>query len=362
MIYINGRFLTQQMSGTQRFAFEMLKGLLEINRHNTCILIPPKSVNQSFGTIDWPLKIIGKSTTTLWEQIDLPLFLIRNKSPILINLVNTAPAFYKNQIVSILDMTTFVNPKWFSFSFAKYYHIIVPLIAKNSKRIITISENSKNDIIRFLQIDSMKINVLYCGVAEHFRRSSLISDKVPKILLNLKIGCQKYILVVSSLDPRKNFKRLIEAYQLSALKVPLVIVGSKGKVFADDGIRKLLINKKNIIFTGYVSDEDLVELYQAAKCFVYPSIYEGFGMPPLEAMASGCATIVSHSSSLPEVCGDACLYVNPFNIESISAGLVRLIDNERLRMELVERGFERIKLFSWQQSSEKLMKIIEESI
>lgn len=357
MIYINGRFLTQKLTGVQRYAFEMTKRLSNNYKNELCILIPPAKINESYEIDNLQIKTIGKITNTFWEQIDLPLYLNKKNKPLLINLVNTAPCFYKNQIACIMDMTIFVNPGWFNKTFVSYYKIILPLIGKNSKKIITISENSKKDIIKYLRISPQKIEIISPAVSAHFSRNKI---KDFGIFIKLGVAKNKYILAVSSLDPRKNFKRLIEAYSLLQTDIPLVIVGAEGKVFAKEKPMQLLNNEKDLIFTGYINDNDLFALYKFAAFFVYPSLYEGFGIPPLEAMASGCATIVSNISSLPEVCGNASLYVDPESVESIKQALLMLLNNKDLKKELEAKGEKQVKKFSWYNSAQKLMDIVNE--
>jgi glycosyltransferase involved in cell wall biosynthesis len=363
MIYINGRFLTQDLSGAQRFAYEILKGLVEHTDLEINILVPPSKIREAYDVEKFTLKIIGKRTNLLWEQIDLPLYLNKNGKVLLINLLNTAPFLYKNQVVSILDMTTFINPKWFNRSFSYYYKLIVPIIAKNSLKIITISECSKIDITKFINVPPEKIEILYCAVAEQFNENKNRTLQQTEILNKLNIQQQKFLLAVSSLDPRKNFIRLVRAYnEIKADIFPLVIVGSEGKVFANDELKEIITNSKNIILTGYLTDSELVALYQSANCFIYPSLYEGFGMPPLEAMACGCPTIVSNTSSLPESCGDASLFIDPNSTESIKNAIIELIGNSSLRLKLIEEGKKQVKKFSWEKSSKKLTEIIKDLI
>ena len=360
MIYINGRFLTQKLTGVQRFAFEMVKGLFAANSGEFMILMPPGKINEAYTDVDkWPIKVIGKLTNTFWEQIDLPTHLKKIGKPLLLNLVNTAPCFYKNQIASIMDMTTFVDPTWFSAKFSFYYKFIVPLFAKNAAHILTISESSKSDILKYLNIPEQKVTVIYCAVAEKFLEPKRDTVLDQKLLSKLGLKPKSYLLGVSSLDPRKNFKGLINAFLEMKLEIPLVIVGSKGKVFADEDLKNTLIENQSIIFTGYVEDSELIALYRYAKCFVYPSLYEGFGMPPLEAMASDCPTIVSNTSSMPEVCGDASLYVDPLDILSIMEKIDLLINDNMLREKLIILGRERCRRFSWKESALKLREVID---
>jgi glycosyltransferase involved in cell wall biosynthesis len=347
-IYINARFLTQKITGVQRFAIEISKQLK--------ILLPdikfisPQNIIQNDLAEYFNVETCGKFSSHIWEQIELPIYLKNKKCPLLINFGNTAPLAYKNQIVSILDLSFIINPKWFSRSFSLFYSFLIPRIAKQSIRIITISENSKKDIIEKIGINENRIDVLYCDVPMEFK-------KINNNKTDNKYG--EYILAVSSLDPRKNFARLIEAFnKLSLTNLRLVIVGSANKVFSDAKIKKLIKDNQFITFTGYVDQEELIGLYKNAKSFIYPSLYEGFGIPPLEAMASGCPTIVSNVASLPEVCGDASYYVDPYNLEDIGKGIEEMINNEILRDQLMAKGFERIKLFNWEFSARKLYTII----
>jgi glycosyltransferase involved in cell wall biosynthesis len=356
-IFINGRYLTQKITGVQRNAFELTKHLLPLIK-NAMVLVPDEKINTSYKIDHWPLLRIGTLKGVLWEQVSLPLFLKKQKKQsLLINLTNTAPLSYPNQVVSIMDMTTFIEPAWFNKKFAYYYQWLVPKIVKKSRVVFTISENSKRDIVKFTGIKEDKIKVLYCGISEIFLYPSKHRSD---ILERLGLKHQEYLMAVSSLDPRKNFKKLIESFFETNIEIPLVIVGSKGKVFGDAGISNY--DSSRIIFTGYISDEDLKQLYKSSLCFVYPSLYEGFGIPPLEAMASGCATIVANTSSLPEVCSDASLYVDPYDSQSIASAIKNIIYDESLRSSLVMKGFENVKRFSWELTAAKALKEIQEVI
>jgi glycosyltransferase involved in cell wall biosynthesis len=356
-LFINGRYLTQKITGVQRNAFELTKHLLPLI-DDPVVLLPDDDINSSYKVDDWPLLKMGRLKGVLWEQVALPLFLKKQKEkPLLINFTNTAPLCYSNQIVSVMDMTTFIQPAWFTKKFAYYYQWLVPKIVRKSKTVFTISENSKRDIIKFTGIDGEKIIVLHCGISEIFLHPS---EHTSNILQRLGLEHHEYLMAVSSLDPRKNFKKLIDSYFEMDIEIPLVIVGSKGKVFGDAGVTGY--DSGRVVFTGYISDEDLKQLYRSSICFLYPSLYEGFGIPPLEAMASGCATIVANTSSLPEVCKDASLYVDPYDSQSIAAAIRKVIHNEDLRSFLIVNGFENVKRFSWDFAAAKALKEIQKLI
>ena len=346
MLIINSRFLTQNITGVQRFAIEISRQLKSV-LGDKVIFVSPNTIIHKDLAKELDVKIIGTKTGHLWEQIDLPKYLKSIDSPLLLNLANTAPLFYKNQIITIHDLAFLQHPIWFSKKFYMYYRFLIPKIAKNGKKIITVSNFSKKEIISLLGIDEKKIEVIYNGISCNFNYNPTIHKK-------------NYILAVSSLDPRKNFKNLILSFEKINLKnYRLVIVGSENKVFSNAEIKNLMKKIQNVEFTGYVSDNKLVKLYQEAKIFVYPSLYEGFGIPPLEAMASGTPVISSNVASLPEVCGDAVYYVNPYDVNDIAKGIETVLKDEKLQKELVQRGLERVKLFNWEKSANKLIKIIE---
>lgn len=350
MICVNSRFLTQDISGTQRYAIEISGALKKLNPDNIEFLSPRNIIHKEIAEF-LNVKSFGRFNGHLWEQVELPPLLRKRGSLLLINLANTAPLYYGNKIVTIDDLSFLRHPEWFSREFYLYYSFLIPRIAKNSKAIITISEFSKEEIIKLLDIPADKIKVIYPAVSEEFITPEALDNSI----------CNKYnnyILAVSSLEPRKNFKNLIMAFNsLHLPDIKLVIVGKgNNRVFNEKGLNKTA-DFENIEFTGYVSDAQLAGLYKNAKLFIYPSFYEGFGLPPLEAMACGCPVIVSNVSSLPEVCRDAAYYVDPDNIENIADGLNNVLNNQTMRKDLIDKGYERIRLFNWRKSAQGLLEV-----
>ncbi len=348
-IYVNCRFLTQKITGAQRFAVEISKQLKKLNPDIN--FISPKNIIHREIADELDVKVVGKSTGYLWEQVDLPLYLKTKGNPLLINLVNVAPLMYKNQVVTIHDISWKHFPDSVSRQFYAVYSFLIPRIAKNSRHIFTVSEFSKKDISSQLGIHEEKFTVIYNSVSKHFQRLSLKKEKL--------------ILSVATLQPYKNLESLIKAFILlknagKLKKYKLYLVGGiNKKVFSNSNISRLVEGREDIHFTGYVSDEDLVKLYNTAEIFVLPSKFEGFGIPPLEAMACGTPVIVSNAGSLPEVCGDAAYYVNPYSIEDIAKGIETLINDKKLQLELIQKGLKRVQLFSWEKSAKKLMETVE---
>ncbi len=346
MFAINCRFLTQKLTGVQRFAIEIIKNLYT-QTEDAVFLSPNTPIRK---TTDIHVKKIGFSRGHIWEQIDLPLYLSKTRFPLLLNLTNTAPVLYRNQIITIHDLAFLRYPNWYSRKFQLFYRKLIPVIAKNAKKIITVSEFSKREIISLLKIPESKIEVVYNAVDKKFQPGK--GEK------------ENFILAVSSLNPRKNLKNLILAFKKLSLKekFQLIIVGSKDRVYSDTNyIEKLIKQEDNIKIVSEIPDETLIKLYQKAKLFVYIPFYEGFGLPPLEAMACGTPVLTSKTSSLPEVCGDAAYYVDPYKIKDIIQGIETVLKDEKLQSFLITKGLKRVKLFNWGISARKLLRIIREA-
>ncbi|WPV02348.1 glycosyltransferase family 1 protein [Mucilaginibacter sp. cycad4] len=344
MIIVNARFLTQKLTGAQRFAIEIAKRLKTM-MPGVVFVAPLNVIHHELAT-QLNVIIIGKHKGVAWEQIDLPLYLKKINKPLLINLCNVAPLFYNNQVITIHDVAFLVNPQWFSKNFVRFYKFLIPQISKKAKLIFTVSEFSKAEIIKYLHVDATKIKVIYNGV------SGLLSP------IPVKTDYGEYVLTVGSIDKRKNIMNLAQAFGLIKHKgTKLIIVGDSNAIFNNAGNENLKAHQ-DIIFTGRVNDHELAGLYEEARLFVYPSLYEGFGIPPLEAMAHSCPTIVSDIDSLHEVCGDASIYVNPLNVTDIAKGIDLLFDDAVLRDTLVINGKQNIKRFSWETSARQIVNSI----
>ena len=353
-IYINGRFLTQKITGVQRFAYEITSRLVERKEFLFVIVIPSDTINPIYNTTSWKIIRIGKLKGHAWEQFELPLYLKSVGKPLLLNFCNSAPLYYLNKIVTIHDLAVWYHPQWFNKKFALFYKIMLPNVAKRSKLVLTVSDFSKNSIEQVFKINKDKIKVVYNAVSNEIYK---IKDQEfsKTVLSKFSLNSNQYILSVSSLDPRKNQNNLIEAFNnLDNRELQLVLIGSGGKAFSD--VRFKMQDNKNIKFLGYVGDEELSVIYRNALCFVYPSLFEGFGIPPLEAISCGCPTIVSNVTSLPEIFGNASLYIDPNDIASIIEKLIKIITSPGLRKELVEKGFEVLKKYNWSYSVDTIVK------
>lgn len=349
-VFVNARFLTQPITGTQRYAIELCRGLKQL-RPDITLIAPDNIVHKDLAE-ELDVQIIGRMRRGIfWEQVELPFLLRQRGNPLLVNLCNLAPIAYHNNIVTVLDLSFKLHPEWFSRQFALLYNFFVPRELAGAQRVITISENSKQDIAKHYGVPLSKIDIVYPSVPTVFTEAP--TQKQP----NLR---GSYILAVSSIDPRKNFAGLIKAFKaVNFGETKLLIVGTEHKVFADNQIKELVAGDPRIVFTGYVSDTDLIGLYQNAVLFAYPSFFEGFGIPPLEAMACGCPTLVSNTTSLPEVCGDASIYVDPYDVADMTERINYLLTNEQTRQNLIKLGYERVAHFNLSKSVSHLISIID---
>jgi glycosyltransferase involved in cell wall biosynthesis len=292
-IVINGSFLAKKVIGLERYAIGMSQQLKAL-----CpgiVIVAPQNVKDKNLALELEPVETGCLSGHLWEQIDLPRYLKKTGNPLLINLTNTGPLFYHNQVTVIHDVSFMAHPEWFTKQFCLFYDRYFRRIAKMSTKVFTDSEFSRNEIIKYLNLSQDKIKVIHPAVPRN------IIELAQADYLN---PYGEYILTVSSIESRKNIGTLISAFnRLKRKDLKLIVAGMSNKrVFSGTGLEGEIPDNGNIIFKGYVNDADLTALYKNARLFVYLSLYEGFGFPPLEAMACGCPVLVSDRASLPEVC------------------------------------------------------------
>lgn len=348
MIFVNARFLTQDITGVQRFAEELSLSLNTMR--DDVMFLAPRDILRHDVAKQLNVKIIGKNSGHAWEQYDLPRYLKHNGSPLLVNLCSTAPVFYKNKIVTHHDVTYKRYPQSYSKKFRLLYNTLVPLMIKNSHKLITVSEFSKLELGKHYHVDPHKIAVVYNAVSGKFSGNAKVSADA---------GHDAYLLAVSSPNYHKNFHSLIEAFsQLDNKDITLKVVGGGSGSFKKQSYLQKL-DQNRIQFVGRVSDDDLLALYRNATAFIFPSLYEGFGIPPLEAQACGCPVISSDAASMPEVLGDSATFFSPLNIQDMREKIASVISEPDLRSSLIQKGYQNIERFSWNKSAEQLSQIID---
>lgn len=353
-IWINGRFLERPITGVERVAREMLQALSTLldkqgilNKSGQAfafrLIVPASSTVQS----PWdniPISRAGRGDGHLWEQAALPL---HTRGDWLISLCNTGPIFKRKHLLFIHDAQPFAIPQNFKFAFRWWYRILFSTAGRMAKALITNSAYSRDELVRYVGLDTQKITPIWLGV-DHVLRTA--PDE--SILQKHQLQAGRYVFAVASLNPNKNFAAVLQAVaDLGADAPPCVIAGQRyDKVFGSS-----TLDSQHITHVGYVSDAELYALYKNALCLVFPSFYEGFGLPPVEAMALSCPAIVSNTSVMPEVCGDAVLYCAPAEVKTLSDGIHRMQTDSALRESLIAKGKERVTLFSWPAATDKLL-------
>ncbi len=349
MIAINGRFLTQGLTGVQRYAREMtraLDALVAAGEAPPMRLIAPPVADGLEEFAHLAPSIIGQRGGQLWEQLDLPR---AAGGDFLLNLGNTAPvAQGRNQAVVIHDAGVFDTPESYSWKFRSWYRGLQHMLVFRGTRILSVSAFSAGRIASNLGIDPARIGVTLEG-GEHILREA--AD--PAILARHGLAAGGYALVIGTGAAHKNLAALQHAIgALAARGLVLAVAGAKdAAVFRQDGAPP----SENVKPLGRVSDAELRALYESALCLVFPSRYEGFGLPPVEAMWCGCPVIASRAGAVPEVCADAALWFDAARPESLGEAVAQLADEPALRAALVEAGRARVKNFSWDQAARRLL-------
>jgi glycosyltransferase involved in cell wall biosynthesis len=358
-IYINARFLTQPVTGVQRYALELVKRwdrLLDERKGDreqyTVTLLCPPNVIHELPLKHIKHKHIGTFGGHAWEQLLLPYY---TRQGLLVNLCNTGPLLKRKQIATIHDTAVFDEPQSYSFLFRNSYKIIQKAIGVRALRIVTVSRFSKSRLIERCHIDERKISVIGLG-KEHMEQ--LEPDQ--EVLRAHQLTPKGYILAVSSMNPSKNFANIVRAINLlQGVDYQIVIAGgSNGKVFGSMDIP----HSDKVIMVGYVTDRQLKALYDGAACFLFPSTYEGFGLPPLEAMSCGVPVIVSRSASMPEVCGEATLYCDPYSPQDIAMKIEQIMNDSQLRRRLSIQGLERATQYTWDKCARQTWEVIKEVV
>ena len=359
-VFINARFLDEPITGVQRWGREVLReldllveeGIIDKEKFHFTLLAPkpPKGHNKIPEYRHLKFKRAGLLKSHFWEQIELP-FLAKG---FLINMKNTAPILKKNMSMLIHDLQPFARKGTHSPLFNFVYKTILPIASMRAKVLHSVSNNTRNEIEKYLKRSKENCIVTTNG-HDHILR--IKSDS--RVLKEQHLKKNNYLLAVSSLSPNKNFAAILRAISIANIKIPLVIVGGTNpSVFRNQNISKW---PKNVHYVGRVSDEELRCLYENATGFIYPSFYEGWGLPPGEAMLLGCPVIASNTSSLPEVCGEAALYCDPNDDNSIANQIKSLCSSSDLREDLIKKGLLQSKQFTWRTAARNFWEPIEKA-
>lgn len=354
-IAIDVREANGEKTGKGFFAYGLVKELLELDRENTYVLYTDKSKvpfkeykNVEAVTINeegmkWHLQVLKDIIARKPDIYIAPTSFI---------VPSLAPKWLKTYVV-VHDLVAFLYPKTHSKKAMIIERLTLKRALKKAEKVLVVSENTQNDLVKQFNFPKSLIVEVPCAPHDLYK-DDIDPKESEKVRAKYKLP-EKYILGVGTLEPRKNFSTLIKSFVSIKRKFPeykLVIVGKEG--WKHQELKRTVKEfelSEDVVFTGYMKDEDLHHTYHLAEVFVFPSLYEGFGIPPLEAMASGCPVVASNAASLPEVVGDAGLLIEPTNSHKIADAVIDVIENPQVRNMLIERGFFRSQKYSWVDSA-----------
>lgn len=364
-IAIDAHSVGTGLGGNESYATNLIEALAEVDSVNHYTLYVTKRAAVERFSNRWP-NFTVRSTLPHTPLIRIPLTLsaeLRANPVDVLHVQFTAPPFSPSPVVvSIHDLSFEHLPETFRWRSRKQLRLTVRRSARQAAQVIALSEFARNDIVTSYRVSPEKVNVIPLAAPAHF---GPVQDEEELQRVRQTYGIEgDYILTVGAIQPRKNLSRLVAAYSClrqarPEVKLPQLVLVGKCAWLYDDTLRhiKELEVKNSVVLTGYVPEADLPPLYSGALCFVYPSYFEGFGLPPLEAMKCGSPVIVGNKTSLPEVVGDAGLLVDPFDIESIASAIHRVVTDSGLRAQLRVKGLERAKLFNWQETARQTLSV-----
>jgi glycosyltransferase involved in cell wall biosynthesis len=369
-IAIDAHSVGTRLGGNESYALNLIEALAQIDDVNeyTVYVTTAEARDRFHGR--WPnFKVHTTLPHTPLIRIPLTLSAELRKRPVdVLHVQFTAPPFCPcPAVVSIHDLSFEHLPQTFNRRSRTQLRLTVRHSARRAARILTLSEHTRQDIIETYKIEAERVTAIPLAAPDHF--APITHDKeLQRVRHNYGIDGD-YVLSVGSIQPRKNFVRLIKAYALlrgrhTSYRFPkLVLVGKRAWLY-DETLRTLEETgcKDSVVLTGYVPESDLPALYSGALCFVYPSYFEGFGLPPLEAMKCGAPVIVGNATSLPEVVGDASLQVDPFDVSAIAAAMDQLINDSRLRHELSIKGLQRATMFDWRETAKQTLNVYQQVV
>ncbi|AXE91933.1 glycosyltransferase family 4 protein [Paraburkholderia sp. DD10] len=350
---INGKFTSQPITGVQRVAYELTRAMqMRAHPGDEVEVFVPQDIIEP-GALLKRQRRLPWLRGTLWEQITLPL---AARGVTLLNFCNTNPVLKRRQIVMVHDMAVYDVPHGFSRKFLLWYRFCFAMLPRMDPTILTVSMFSKARICEHLKIAESRVSVVTPG-ADHLDR--VVSDAS----ITERLGLEKdaYCVIVGSLDARKNLQRVLDA--VGRLKhrrdIRFVVVGGRNPRIFGNGSVSSSTNAEQVTWAGFVSDGELKALYGNAGCLIFPSLYEGFGLPPLEAMYCGCPVIASTRTSIPEACGDAAMYCDATSVDDIAEKISLMMTDDALRQRYRAKGLLHAREYRWDRSAQKLLDILQ---
>jgi glycosyltransferase involved in cell wall biosynthesis len=364
-IAIDAHSVGTGLGGNESYATNLIEALAQIDQENCYTLyVTKQEAVERFGN-RWP-NFSVRSTLPHTPLIRIPLTLsaeLRRNPVDVLHVQFTAPPFSPCPVVvSIHDLSFEHLPQTFKWRSRKQLRITVRRTARQASQVIALSEHGRNDIVDTYHVSPERISVIPLSAGDQFRPIRN-EDELQRVRQTYGINGE-YMLSVGAIQPRKNLSRLVAAYARlrharPEVKLPKLVLAGKCAWLYDETLRTIeeLQLSDSIILTGYVPESDLPALYSGAICFIYPSYFEGFGLPPLEAMQCGVPVIVGDRTSLPEVVGDAAILVDPFDVDALAAAIESVLRDSDLRTELGVKGLGRAKLFNWRETARQTLAV-----
>ena len=369
-IGIDATALPQQRTGVANYVFGLVRGLAAVDGDNSYVVFAKPQHIAELG-VDrpnfrfLPVEFPARGLRLAWEQVALPRHVRAERLDVLHSPHYTMPLRHAaRSVVTFCDMTFILQPEVHQPIKRVFFPAMMRWSARHADRLITISESTRDDLLRLWDVDPDRTTAVPLAAGPEYR--PVPSDAAAAACARHGLRPGAYILYVGVLEPRKNVDRLIAAFGQAGARLgglDLVIAGRRGWMY-DEIFAKVqaLGLEKRVRFTGYVAQEDLPGLYGGARLFAYPSRYEGFGLPVLEAMRCGVPVVTTNVSSMPEVAGDACLLVSPDDVPGLAEAMSRLVEQPALAAELGRRGQERAAAFTWERCARETRAVYEQAL
>jgi glycosyltransferase involved in cell wall biosynthesis len=364
-IVINARVLNERHGGPARYTMNVIRELASLDRNNRYLILMYDSLEFDFPLPEnFSIKVVRLRSKLFFDYIYIPLFSWLNHIDIFLFPKNTFSPLVRGRKIPVYhDIVYFEDFNFREFKFFDNLHhkIMIPVAARFSWRDLTVSDFTASRMKALLGIRPEKIRVVKEGVESHFKVITDSSNRVQTIKkYNLKAP---FFFYAGSLSPRKNMLNLIRAFTLIKDSIPHCIYFTGGDSWLDTEVHDMITENRlqeRIIKLGYISEEDLVMMYNLADCYLYPSLYEGFGLPILEAQACGCPVITSTVSSCPEVAGAGALYVDPHNVADMARAMTDVVSDNKLRKKLSTEGLANCRQYTWKKTAREIYDVFSE--
>ncbi len=366
-IVINARVLNERQGGPARYTMNVIRELAAIDRTNRYHILMYDSMDFSFSLPEnFTVKIVHLRSKIIFDYLFLPLFSWRNRIDLFLFPKNTFSPLVRGKKIPVYhDIVYFENFDFREFKFFDNLHhkLMIPVAARLSRIDLTVSDFTASRMKDLLHIRPQKIRVVKEGVESHFKK---ITDakKLKEIKDKYRLK-MPFFFYAGSLSPRKNMVNLIRAFIKIRDAIPHVIYFTGGDSWLDSEVHDMIVAnglQHRVIKLGFISEEELVIMYNLADCYLYPSLYEGFGLPILEAQACGCPVITSNVSSCPEVAGEGALYVNPRDIDDMASAMMHIVNDTKLKKSLIAAGLKNCRRFTWEKTARGILDVFNECV